>query len=318
MKKLQGKKIAVLFTILFALSTFLFTGNTADAATIKLSKSNVRFVEGKTTTLKIRGTSKKVSWSSTNNKIVKVNSKGKLTAVKVGSATIRAKVSGVTRTCKVTVVPKFNSNSYKNSLKSSLVGRYIDVMINDNNQSFKLAASDITSYKITKSTMNSNLTQVKVYVTLVTDRTVAKVKTNATCTYTIKSNKWKLTSVTMNSKLNSINLRGSWVGKYKASQGDTGLRLDIDNVTSDGYATATFNFYALPTTPMIPDGSFAVKGGYDLSTGKVVFAEVDWIVQPEGYSMIGLNGYVNVANRSISGRTDHWNYYTFEVFLANR
>lgn len=58
---------------------------------------------GKSTTLKVTGTSKKVTWSSSNKKIVTVNSKGKITAKKAGTAKIYCKVGGKKYTIKITV-----------------------------------------------------------------------------------------------------------------------------------------------------------------------------------------------------------------------
>ncbi|KLU68125.1 MAG: hypothetical protein RHS_6050 [Robinsoniella sp. RHS] len=47
---------------------------------------------------------KKYTWTSSNKKVVKVNSKGKLTAVKEGTATITVKTSnGKKAICKITV-----------------------------------------------------------------------------------------------------------------------------------------------------------------------------------------------------------------------
>lgn len=76
--------------------------DSADAATIKLNKTKVTVYAGKTVQLKITGTSKKVTWK-TSNKAVATVYKGKVTAKKAGTATITAKVSGKSYKCKVTV-----------------------------------------------------------------------------------------------------------------------------------------------------------------------------------------------------------------------
>lgn len=73
------------------------------ASTIKLNKTKVSIKKGKTTTLKVSGTKKKVKWSSSNKKVASVNSKGKVTAKKNGTAYIYAKVSNKTLKCKITV-----------------------------------------------------------------------------------------------------------------------------------------------------------------------------------------------------------------------
>ena len=55
-------------------------------------------------TLKVNGTSQKVKWSSGNKSVATVNSKGKVTAQRVGSTIITAKVGKTKYKCTVTVV----------------------------------------------------------------------------------------------------------------------------------------------------------------------------------------------------------------------
>lgn len=74
-------------------------------ADIKLNKTKATLKKGKSLTLKatVSGKSKKVTWKSSNSKIVSVSKTGKVTAKKAGTATITAKANGVTTTFKVTV-----------------------------------------------------------------------------------------------------------------------------------------------------------------------------------------------------------------------
>lgn len=73
---------------------------------IKLNKTSLTIPVKKAYQLKatVSGTSGTVKWSSSNSKIVYVNSSGKIAAKKTGKATITAKVNGVKASCKVTVV----------------------------------------------------------------------------------------------------------------------------------------------------------------------------------------------------------------------
>jgi uncharacterized repeat protein (TIGR02543 family) len=69
----------------------------------KLSQTKASLILGDTTNVKLNGTSFKTTYSSSNTKVVKVNDKGKVTAVGEGTAKIKAKANGKTYTCKVTV-----------------------------------------------------------------------------------------------------------------------------------------------------------------------------------------------------------------------
>lgn len=70
---------------------------------IKLNKTSITLKKGKTYQLKLKNTSKKVTWKSTNKKVATVGKKGKVTAKKKGNAVIKAVSGGKTYRCKVKV-----------------------------------------------------------------------------------------------------------------------------------------------------------------------------------------------------------------------
>lgn len=79
----------------------------------KLNKKSLSLTVGGTGTLKVTGTKQVVKWKSSKKSVVVVNSKGKITAKKAGTANITATVLGKKFTCKVTVKAVddgFNSN----------------------------------------------------------------------------------------------------------------------------------------------------------------------------------------------------------------
>ena len=81
------------------------TVTTSVKPSVKLDKTSLTLTKGKTYTLKtaITGTNKAVSWSSSNSSVASVDKNGKVTAKTKGTATITAKVDGVSASCKVTV-----------------------------------------------------------------------------------------------------------------------------------------------------------------------------------------------------------------------
>lgn len=99
----MNRKFLVFFTLVIAFVTVAFMPLQAEAAgKVKLNKTKLVLEMGATETLQVKNTKKKVKWSSSNKRIVKVK-KGKLTPVSVGTATVTAKVSGKKYKCKVTV-----------------------------------------------------------------------------------------------------------------------------------------------------------------------------------------------------------------------
>lgn len=113
------KKLITLFTLVLAFTLFspqipCITSNIKEvnAATVKLNKKTTTLIKGKTLTLKVTGTKKKVTWKSSNKKVATVSTKGKVTAKKKGTATITAKVGKKKLTCKITVKNKKASFTY--------------------------------------------------------------------------------------------------------------------------------------------------------------------------------------------------------------
>ena len=78
------------------------------AAKVKLSKKSITLEVGQKKTIKVKGTTKKVTWSSSDKNIATVSSKGKITAKGEGTCKITAKVGSKKLTCKVTVKPSKN------------------------------------------------------------------------------------------------------------------------------------------------------------------------------------------------------------------
>ena len=106
MKQYKNKKaMALLMAAVLAGST-LYSGVADAASAIKLNKKTAKIAVGKSVTLKVRGTKKKVKWKSSKKSVATVNAKGKVTGKKAGKAVVTAKVKGKTLKCKVTVTKK--------------------------------------------------------------------------------------------------------------------------------------------------------------------------------------------------------------------
>lgn len=72
----------------------------------KLNKTAVTLKVGQTYQLKLSGTNQKITWKSSNSKIVTVNKAGRLSARSAGNATITAQVNGIRFVCKVKIQKK--------------------------------------------------------------------------------------------------------------------------------------------------------------------------------------------------------------------
>jgi uncharacterized protein YjdB len=96
------------FLLILSIAVLSMNGYTKEkamaASSITISDKTLSLEVDHYKTLRIKGTSAKVTWSSSNNAVATVDSKGKVFAKASGTATITAKVAGKKLTCKLNVI----------------------------------------------------------------------------------------------------------------------------------------------------------------------------------------------------------------------
>lgn len=103
-----------------------------------LNKQSVSVTVGKSVKLKVYNAEGKVKWSSSKPGVASVSKNGKVKAVKKGTTTIRAKVKGVTYSCKVKVEkPAISITSATIS-----IGEEVTVKIKGTNRSIKWSSGN--------------------------------------------------------------------------------------------------------------------------------------------------------------------------------
>ena len=126
----------VLAALFFMLLATAIDVQTAQAA-VKLNATSVNLCVGDKYQLKLTGTTKKVTWKSSKTSVAKVSSKGMVSAVGKGSATITATCNSKKYSCKVKVNKTFKINKGAVSL-----GKNAELSI-------FFSASGIVNYKTT-------------------------------------------------------------------------------------------------------------------------------------------------------------------------
>ena len=91
MKQYKNKKAMALLMAAVLAGSALYSGVADAASAIKLNKKTAKIAVGKSVTLKVRGTKKKVKWKSSKKSVATVNAKGKVTGKKAGKAVVTAK-----------------------------------------------------------------------------------------------------------------------------------------------------------------------------------------------------------------------------------
>lgn len=109
MKRKFGKALvgvmaaATVWSTVPGLPAFQGSVSVTEAAGVKISAKQLTLLKGERKTLSVKGSKKKVNWSSNNKQVAAVDKKGRVKGKKPGQAVITAKVGAKKYTCKVTV-----------------------------------------------------------------------------------------------------------------------------------------------------------------------------------------------------------------------
>lgn len=149
-----------------------------------MNKSKTVVYTGKTVKLKVIGNSGKAAWSSGNKKVAKVDSKGKVTGIKAGKATIKAKIGNKTYQCKVTVKEPYLKNKSLNidegsTAQINLKGATIKSAKSSDKKIAKVSKKGkVTAVKEGKCTVTVTDTDKKTYQCKITVSGIGDINTN--------------------------------------------------------------------------------------------------------------------------------------------
>lgn len=107
---------------------------------------------------------------------------------------------------------------------------------------------------------------------------------------------------------------GAWEGFYHCGQGRTGLRLTLTE-GPDETIEGEFAFFAEPGNPGVPSGRFRLEGVAQPS-GEFTVRGTEWVDQPEGYRVVGLEGAADAGGARLTGKVLDPGCSTFEVTRA--
>lgn len=288
-----------------------------EATSLKLSKNKVTLSLGETFTLKVNGTKKKVTWTSSNKAIATVNRNGKVIAKKAGSAVITAKVNKKKFNCKITV--KEPSISRKTiSLK---VGSSATLKMNG------------AKVKVTWSTSNKSVATVNS-----SGKVVAKKAGKAVITATVAGRKYKCTVTVTAVKPKYGSVSGNvtyFYNYYRGNVSDTGADVLLIPANGSAKKMPTLKSYTDWSSYLInySGNKYGVYGGrvdgmgsytlQNIPVGKyVIFIKSNETTS--GYAFSDekgyrrgianlVSGYVNRTNANYLGRYVAYNKYTSEL-----
>ncbi|HCT90022.1 MAG TPA: hypothetical protein DF613_01370 [Lachnospiraceae bacterium] len=145
--KISKKVFRKVFMLAALLLVVVSMPVSSEAAAVKLNKTKVSLVVGKTAKLTVKGATGKVKWSSSKKSVCTVAQSGKVQAKKKGTAVITAKTGKKTLKCKVTVTEKPALN--KKSAKVT-VGGTVQLKVTGTAQKVKWSSSDTSICTVSK------------------------------------------------------------------------------------------------------------------------------------------------------------------------
>ena len=211
---------------------------------IKISKTSIVLLKGKTSKLTIANTTEEIIWESSKKSVAEVSSSGKVTAKKKGKAVITATVGNQKKTCQVTVEePKLSKKNLTmnpgHTYKISLSGCKHSVKWSSGNSSVaKVSNGKITAKKPGKTTITAKVHNQKykcvVKVNKPKVKNVSLGQTNVQLEYN-KSIKLKVSAAPKNAlKYYDISVKSSNENIVNASVGYDGASIILNAGENSG------------------------------------------------------------------------------------
>ncbi|MCI8308323.1 MAG: hypothetical protein HFH14_09780 [Lachnospiraceae bacterium] len=182
MKKIL-KQFCLILSLGLCISGMVLTNPVSINAKVKLNKTNLNLFVSQTFKLKLKGTKKKIKWSSNKKNVATVSSKGLVKAKKVGIAKITAKSKGKKYICTVRV--RVNPDQQKNKTTNLPETNTPIPQTTTPSQILHISESDIILLKDEQHTLSLTLNSAAVDNTGVewssSDSTVASVANGTVC-----------------------------------------------------------------------------------------------------------------------------------------
>ena len=182
---------------------------------ISLNKSSATIKVGDSINLKLNGAKKKITWSSSDNSIAKVSSKGVVSARKKGKVTITAKHDGKNYKCNIRVNDKKKEDNVVTGITLNCTSKEIK-----EDESFVLTAtvtpSNVNNYTIEWSSSDSSIAKVENGIVTGVKEGTATITASclgysASCTVKVNKNIISVTGIALNSTSKEIKEDESFV-----------------------------------------------------------------------------------------------------------
>lgn len=144
--------------------------------------------------------------------------------------------------------------------------------------------------------------QVTVACAFTVVKRVATLQVDADVIYTNTASGWNVSAINYTPVVESISLKGDWVGYYSAWGEKPSLSLSVTSHDANNMLAATFTFGPSANAPDYESGSFSMVGGVEKDTLTVNLKRNEWIDRPGSYSMVDLYGMLWIDDERIADK----------------
>lgn len=129
---------------------------------------------------------------------------------------------------------------------------------------------------------------------------VATVHVDADIVYEYGSSGWQIKNIQYKPKVESVALKGKWMGHYSTWSGKPSLALTVNTQDANGMLTAIFRFGPSANVPNYEPGSYSMVGGVEKESLTVTLRGNNWISKPRGFRMVDLDGVLLIDEEKIA------------------
>lgn len=144
--------------------------------------------------------------------------------------------------------------------------------------------------------------QVTVTCAFTLVKRVATLQVDADVIYSNTASGWSVSAINYTPVVESISLKGDWVGYYSAWSEKPSLILSVTSHDANNMLAAIFAFGPSANTPDYERGSFSMVGGVEKETLTVNLKGNEWIDHPAGCYTKDLYGMLWIDDERIADR----------------
>lgn len=169
-------------------------------------------------------------------------------------------------------------------------------------QNISIDENTMSNFSVKSQTFEWASNQVTVSCAFTVVKRIATLQVDADVIYTNSASGWNVSAINYIPVVESISLKGNWVGYYSTWGKKPSLTLSVTSHDANNMLAATFSFGPSANAPDYESGSFSMVGGVEKDTLSVNLKGNEWIDKSGSFSMIDLYGMLWIDDERIADK----------------